>query len=78
MLSGVESFRVSKTHGHTNACLRKTIWNLLKMLTLERKTCKTCIFSFFGAQFEKGFQILHVFYSNFSAHVCAKLYQAKF
>ena len=60
--------RVSKTHGHTNACPRKIVQILRNILTFERRTCKSSpFFLIFLAQFDRVFSNFVCFYSNFSA-----------
>ena len=53
--------RVSKTHGHMDACPHKIFYNLRKTLTLERKTGKTGTFFIFLVQFDKGLSNLQCF-----------------
>ena len=50
-------YRVSKTHGHMNACSRTFFLNLRKILIFKRRTCKTCNLSAFWRNLTKKFHI---------------------
>ena len=67
--------RVSKTHGHTDACPRKIFLNPRKILILERKTGKTGTSSYL-VQIHKVFFFKYslFLYGNFSSLLCTKLY----
>ena len=50
-------YRVSKTHGHMNACLRTFFLNPCKILIFKRRNCKTCNLSAFWHNLTKKFHI---------------------
>ena len=59
----VAPLRASKTHGHTDACPRKILYNLRKLLTFQRKTGKRGPFFINMVQFDKFIKIFDVFIS---------------
>ena len=61
----------------TRTHIRATFSRIWAKFCLERGTCKTGTFSYFGAN-RQSFFLFNFFYSYFSAQLCAKCNQAKF